>query len=96
MHQPVASKSKFNNLIGLCNVVFDLPFQDLVEPFNDDDGTQQFDANGPLKSENNREVDSEDILWIKDFGNVHEETFSIGKPFSNEKRKINSPYKPYI
>jgi hypothetical protein len=53
----------------------------LVEPLNDDDGTQQFDANGPLKSEDNRKVNGEDIFRIKDFGNVHEETFSIGKPY---------------
>jgi hypothetical protein len=37
-----------------------------------------------LKSEDDWKVDGEDVLGIKDFGNVHEETFSIRKPKPNK------------
>ena len=51
----------------------------MIEPFDDDDGTKQFDANGPLECKDEWEVDSEHVLGIKDLGDVHEETLSIGE-----------------
>jgi len=56
------------------------PFENLIEPFDDDDGAQQADTKSPLKCESDREVNGENVFRVKDFGHVHEESFAFGKP----------------
>ena len=60
----------------------DVPFENLIEPLDDDNGAQQFNTDSPLKSENQREINSENIFGIEDFRYVHKETLAIRKPVS--------------
>jgi hypothetical protein len=56
-----------------------VPFENLIEPFDDDDRSKHLDAERPPQSKGDREIYSEHIFRIEYFRDVHKEALAIGK-----------------
>jgi hypothetical protein len=60
------------------------PFQDLIEPFDDDNSPQNLDSNDPLEGEQERKINGENIFRVEDQRDVDEERFAVRKPVSQK------------
>ena len=80
VHQPFNQQSRHSwHCIAQTEGRLNLPFKNLIEPFDDDDGAEEFGPQRPLKCEDDGEVQREHVLGIEHFRHVNEESLAVGK-----------------